>query len=193
METVVRIEDFILAGSEGFFDEGEIKEDLHVTIRIAGAFYEFLLKSGDQPSTKEIAYVTDTIRSGIDEFFALAYICRLIDTRPDTWSFDPNLQWNFADLREKFLCGFEQLAKASEATAIDRLASLLRLTHLELVFLARYFPSAILSFAGPQPSAEFVSYVSSGEFLSYVSEWKAGRRSFEDVQTRLLDRVKDKS
>jgi hypothetical protein len=141
---IERIEDPIVAGSEGFLDEPDIREDLHVTIRIARDFYDFLVKFGDRPPAKEVAYVTDTIRSGMDEFFALAYLCRVINTGTDTWSFDPHVPWDFSALREKFLRDFERLAGSPEMSVVDRLASLLALTHLELVFLAQYFPSAIL-------------------------------------------------
>lgn len=185
MDSVERIEDLIVAGSEGFFDEPpEIREDLHVTIRIAKDFYDFLVKFGETPPAKEIAYVMDTIRSGMDEFFALAYVCRVISTGPDTWIFDPHVHWDFPVLREKFLRGFEHLAEFPDASAVDRLASLLALTHLELVFLVQHFPSAVFMAASSQPSPES---------LSDLSEWHAGRLSFDDVKARALARYKGRS
>src|SRR6516225_1045298 len=141
MDLVKRIEDRIVAGSEDFFDEPAIREDLHVTIRIAGDFYAFLVKCGEKPSAGEVTYVTDTIRSGMDEFFALAYTCKVINAERGTWAPDPHVRWDFPALREEFLRGFEQLAESPDAT--KSLASLLALTHLELVFLAQNFPSAI--------------------------------------------------
>lgn len=155
MDLVKRIEDRIVAGSEDFFDEPAIREDLHVTIRIAGDFYTFLVKSGETPSLGEVTYVSDTIRSGMDEFFALAYICKVINTERDTWAFDPHVRWDFPALREKFLRGFEQLAESPDANAAQILASLLALTHLELVFLAQHFPSAIFGNVAdsPQPAS----------------------------------------
>jgi hypothetical protein len=140
---VDRIEELIVAGSEGFFDEPEIRDDLHVTIRIAKDFYDFLVKCGERPPAKEVAYVMDTVRSGMDQFFALAQLCRVINTGPCTWSFDPHGQWNFPVLREKFLRRLERLAEG-DATAAERLESLLTLVHLELVFVGQHFPSAIL-------------------------------------------------
>src|SRR5712671_3774121 len=110
MNLVKHIEDQIVAGSGGFFDEPDIREDLHVTVRIAGDFYDFLVKSGEKPPAKEVTYVADTIRSGMDEFFALAYICKVINTGRDTWRFEPHVRWDFPALREKFLRGFERLA-----------------------------------------------------------------------------------
>jgi hypothetical protein len=96
MDRIKNIEDRIVAGSEGFFDEPDIRKDLHVTIRIAGDFYGFLSKSHDEPSAREIAYMLDTIRSGMDEFFSLAYICRVIQTDRETWMVEPNVSWDFA-------------------------------------------------------------------------------------------------
>jgi hypothetical protein len=58
------IEDQIVAGSEDLFDEPDMREDLQATIRIAGDFYRFLVKSGEKPSAREIVYVTDTVRPG---------------------------------------------------------------------------------------------------------------------------------
>jgi hypothetical protein len=143
MDLVKRIEDRIVAGSEDFFEDPAIRKDLHLTIRIAGDFYDFLVKSGEKPSPGKVTYMSDTIRSGIDEFFALAYICKVINTERGIWAFDPHVRWDFPVLREKFLRGFEQLAESPDANAAQSLASLLALTHLELVFLAQNFPSAI--------------------------------------------------
>jgi hypothetical protein len=50
---IERIEDPIVAASEGFLDEPDIRENLHVTIRIARDFYDFLVKFGDRPPAKE--------------------------------------------------------------------------------------------------------------------------------------------
>jgi hypothetical protein len=183
VKTVDRIEELIVTGSEGFFDEPSIRCDLRITIRIARDFYDFLVKSGEQPPAREVAYVMDTIRSGMDQFFALAYLCRVIDTGAETWVFDPHAQWDFPALRERFIRGFEQLAGSPDASAVDRLSSLLALTHLELVFLGQHFPSAILGYAVADPQ-------STAEFVSDLSEWHAGRISFEDVKARLLARNK---
>ncbi len=160
MDTVERIERLIVAGSEGFFAEPDIREDLHVTIRIARDFYDFLVKSGDQPPAKEIDYVMGTIRSGMDEVFALAYLCGTI-SGSETWSFDRHVHWDFPALRQSFLRGFEHLAGSSDVSA--GLASLLELTHLELVFLAQHFPSAILGAAGmSQPAGSAGKAAGSG-------------------------------
>ncbi len=141
MDRAEQIEDAIVAGSE--LHETN-REDLHVTIRIARDFYDFLVKYGESPNGEQIDYMAGTIRSGIDEFYLLAYGCRSVVRDNATWKFDPHEHWDFSALREGFMRGFEHLADPDVSTA-DRLASLLSLTHLELVFLARHFPSAIFA------------------------------------------------
>jgi hypothetical protein len=139
VDSIDRIEGAIVNGSEGYFDEPGMREDLHVTIRIAKDFYDFLVKFGETPPADEIDYVMGTIRSGMDEFFLLAYSCRCINTENETWSFDRHVHWNFPELRETFIRRFQHLVE-SDDSAVDRLASLLLLAHLELVFLAQNFP-----------------------------------------------------
>ena len=141
MNQVERIEEAIVAGSD--LHETN-REDLHVTIRIARDFYDFLVKYGEFPNGEQIDYMAGTIRSGIDEFYLLAYGCRSIVRDSETWKFDPHEHWDFSTLREWFMRSFEHLADP-DVSAADRLASLLALTHLELVFLARHFPSAIFA------------------------------------------------
>jgi hypothetical protein len=181
MDTVKRIEDPIVAGSEGFFDEVDIRECLHVTVRIANDFYAFLIKFGETPPAEEVTYVMDTIRSGTDWFFRLADLCAIINTGRDTWNFDPHLHWDFPALREKFLRNFEHLAGSSDMSVVQRLASVLALTHLELVFLAQHFPSAALR--GWVDDSQ-----SSAEFLSDLAELRAGRLTFDDVKACALVR-----
>lgn len=115
-----------------------------MTIRIAKDFYDFLVKYGESPDGDQIDYMAGTIRSGMDEFYSLAYGCRsFVRSRKDN-SFDPHVHWDFPALRERFMRGFEHLADP-DLNSADRLASLFFLTHLELVFLARHFPSAIFA------------------------------------------------
>jgi hypothetical protein len=151
MNRIEQIEDAIVTGTDNLFAGANVKtgypttrEDLHVTIRIASDFYDFLVKYGESPDAEQIDYMAGTIRSGIDEFYLLAYACRSIVRDNKTWKFDPHEHWNFSALREGFLRGFEHLADP-DVSAADRLASLLALAHLELVFLARHFPSAIFA------------------------------------------------
>ncbi|GGA61647.1 hypothetical protein GCM10011507_11480 [Edaphobacter acidisoli] len=144
MDIVDHIEKMILDGSCGFFDKFDV-EDLHVTIRIARDFNSFLEKFGENPPTDEIVYVSDTVRSGMDQFFSLAQVCGFIETEDEKWSFDQHLSWNYGALRLEFLDTFERLHESLDVNVVQRLTWLLTLTHLELVFLAKHFPSAMLS------------------------------------------------
>jgi len=138
---VEQIEDAIVAGSDL---HETYREDLHVTIRIAGDFYDFLVKYGESPNGEQIDNMVGTIRSGMDEFYLLAYGCRSLVRDNEAWKFDPHEHWDFPALRERFMRGFEHLADP-DVSAAKRLASLFALTHFELVFLARHFPSAIFA------------------------------------------------
>jgi hypothetical protein len=141
MNEIQQIEDGIVAVS-GLHET--YREDLHVTIRVARDFYDFLVKYGESPSGEQIDYIAGTIRSGMDEFYLLANGCRSIVRDNDTWKFDPHEHWDFSALRERFIRGFEHLADP-DVSAADKLASLFALTHFELIFLARHFPSAIFA------------------------------------------------
>lgn len=144
MDPVAVIEDLIVSGSEGFFDQPLLRESLHVTIRIARDFYDFLLKTDDQAPAAEIDYIIGTIRSGLAQFFALAHACSMIDTRRISWPFDARQTLEFASLRSDFIEGFERLVASADATVIERLAWLLGLVRLELLFVAHHFPAAQL-------------------------------------------------
>jgi hypothetical protein len=141
MNRVELIEDAIVAGSNL---HETYRENLHVTIRIARDFYDFLVKYGESSNGEQIDYMAGTIRSGIDEFYLLAYGCRSIVRNNETWKFDPLEHGGFPVLRERFMRGFEHLDDP-EVGAVDKLASLFALTHLELVFLGQNFPSAIFA------------------------------------------------
>jgi hypothetical protein len=143
MNQVHQIEDAIVSGSD-LHETETYRDDLHVTIRIAKDFYDFLVKYGESPDRDQIDYMAGTIRSGIDEFYQLAYGCRRLVRPNEAWKFDPHEHWDFPTLRERFMRGFEHLADP-DVSAADRLASLFALTHFELVFLARHFPSAIFA------------------------------------------------
>jgi hypothetical protein len=141
MDRVEQIEEVIVIGC----DLHEVhREDLHVTIRIARDFYNFLEKYEETPDAKEIAYMADTIRSGMDQFYLLAQGCRSDVRDSGAWKFAPHEHWDFSSLRETFMHGFEHLADPDVDGAVC-LASLFALTHLELVFMARHFPSAIFA------------------------------------------------
>jgi hypothetical protein len=141
MNLIQQIEDAIVTGVDL---REAYRNDLHVTIRIAKDFYDFLVKNEEAPDESQIDHIAGTIRSGIDEYYSLAYGCRSILRSGKGNTFGPNAHWDFPALRENFMRAFDRLAD-SDASVTDRLGSLLFLTHLELVFLARHFPSAVLA------------------------------------------------
>jgi hypothetical protein len=143
MNTVDEIEEQIVRRSDGFFEDEDIRENLHVTISIAGAFYNFLVEHGERPPAEDIDDIMGTIRSGIDHFFSLAHFCKIIDMEREARSMERCLHWDFRALRETFVRGYERFAERPDVSAADALPSLFALTHLELVFLAQHFPSAI--------------------------------------------------
>ncbi|MGA7380281.1 MAG: hypothetical protein WBX03_05475 [Terriglobales bacterium] len=116
--------------------------ELRVTIRIACEFHQFLLNFGETPPLNEVNYVMDTIRSGMDEFFLLAQVCRVLTDEFARWNFDRQVISNFSELRTASLRRFEELTR-TDASAGEQLASLLAFVHLELVFLAQNFPSVM--------------------------------------------------
>lgn len=142
MEWLDDIQSLIRSDIKSSFDQQDY-EDLRVAIRIAGEFKQFLDKYDREPPAGEIVYITDTIRSGMDQFFALAHSCSVLAGHDADWQFHPFLDWNYQDLRRRFLSRFEDLSSARNIDGLQKLACLLELTHLELAFLAAHFPLSI--------------------------------------------------
>jgi hypothetical protein len=144
MDLVTLIEELVSSDSEAFFDgPADLREDLHVTARIAVDFHSFLTTHRSAPPISDITYVMDTIRSGMDSFFAVSYVCRGFKASRDTWNFEKPIPNNFDELRECFLRRFESLMRP-EASAGERVADLLAITHLQIIFLAQNFPYVVL-------------------------------------------------
>jgi hypothetical protein len=137
-----QIEDRIVAVTEELFEAAKERELLHVSIRVSCDFHKFLLDFGEKPPRDEAEFVADTIRSGIDWFFLLAFHCHGIRDDLARWRFDRQATASFRELRVACLRCFEDLCRSS-ATAGEMLASLLAFIHLELVFMAQTFPSNV--------------------------------------------------
>jgi hypothetical protein len=190
VKSVERIEELIVAASDGYFDDEGIRSDLHVTIRIANDFYDFLVKFGDSPEAYDIDYMMGTIRSGIDEFFLLAYICRsLFDEGFWTGAIDQQVHWKAAELRIEFMRRFEHL-EDPDLKVVDRLASLFVLAHLELVFLAQNFPSAEFAESPRASMSEDELKRELFEMISDSRDLQAGRISLEESDARAEARRK---
>ena len=146
MNLVDRIEELIVRDSEGFFDEPSDREDLHTNIRIASDFHKFLVGATERPSAGDIMYVMDTVRSGIDQLFHLANSCHII-TDCDKWHLDRQAYWGFEEIRQAFVRHFASFTR-DDASVTERLASLLVLAHLELVFVGQGYPWSSSRLAG---------------------------------------------
>jgi hypothetical protein len=139
MDQVGQIEEAILVGC-GLHETN--RKDLHITIRIAKDFYDFLSNFGECPKAEQIDYISGTIRSGIDEFYLLAYSCRSHFRANLKEAINPLAQWDFPHMRQRFMSIFEHLID-SHLSCEEKLASLFLLTHIELAFMAQNFPFAI--------------------------------------------------
>jgi len=139
------IEDRMVAGSEDLYDTPDARMDLHVTIRIACDFHQFLLDHGETPSDLDADYVMGTIRSGMDQYFSLAHSASTISDQFARWNFDQQAISSFPELRSACLRRFQELFNP-QATACELLASLIAFVHLELLFLAHTFPLIVSYF-----------------------------------------------
>jgi len=136
------IEDRIIGATEDLFESPKERELLHISIRVSCDFHKFLLDCGDSPFRDDAEFVGDTIRSGIDWFYLLAFHCRGIRDDLANWTFDRQATSNFRELRKACLKQFEVLCSTS-ASAGELLGSLLAFVHLELVFMAQTFPATV--------------------------------------------------
>jgi hypothetical protein len=136
------IEERIIATTEELFESSKERELLHISIRVSCDFHKFLLDFGETPPRDEAEFVADTIRSGIDWFYLLAFHCHGIKDELVSWRFDRQATTSFRELRIACLRCFDDLCRPS-ATAGEMLASLLSFIHLELVFMAQTFPSVV--------------------------------------------------
>jgi len=141
-EKTQEIENRIVGVTENLFESVKEREMLHISIRVSCEFQKFLLDFGDSPPPDEAEYVADTIRSGIDWFYLLAFHCHGLRDDLSTWRFDRQATSNFPELREACLKQFDILCRPSSAAG-EMLASLLAFIHLELVFMVQVFPSLV--------------------------------------------------
>jgi hypothetical protein len=136
------IESRLLATTENLFESAKERELLHVSIRVSCEFQKFLVDFGVSPPQDEAEYVADTIRSGMDWFYLLAFHCHGLRDDLATWRFDRRVTSSFPQLREACLRQFDILCGPS-AKPGEMLACLLAVIHLELVFMAQVFPSVV--------------------------------------------------
>ena len=138
-----QIEKLVLQATERFFeDEASAPygsaECLRVTVRIAADFRDFLEKN-DSPTPDEISYMMGTIQSGIDQFVLFGHLCRMFSGLQESWTSEPSRYQNFVNTRADVLHLFERLV-ATRSSPIERLASLLSLVRIQLMFFAHFYP-----------------------------------------------------
>ena len=133
MNSLDRVENLIAENTEGYFDDPENRESLHITIRIASDFYQFLLRFDDQPPGDKVDY-TIRIRLVFRTCFPL---------RPCNRQQELKVPYRFQGGVSRIVTRFECLARDPDLSAEKALAALLGLTQLEFMFLAQHFPSAL--------------------------------------------------
>ncbi len=133
------IETIILRDSGDFFEDAEPRDALEVTVRICCEFYNFLETEGAPPDTSEARYVAQTVRSGMDQFYAMEQYGRILSGLQLQEGFSQKLPQTFAELKVGYETIFQQVLDCkSGAKAVGLLLSL---TKLMLLFLTVYFQS----------------------------------------------------
>ena len=139
----------IVRDSEGYFDDPRQSEDLQITVRIACEFFVFLHQSNDVPELREAQYMAETIRAGLDWFFAMARTGGSLTGLELQSGFGPKLPDTFSELKASYDSVFQQVLESTHsAKAIGLLLSLVQMMFL---FMTAYFPS-FLSFSSENGS-----------------------------------------
>lgn len=140
----------IVRDSEGYFDDPREREALQITVRSACEFFMFLQKSDDMPELREAEYMAESIRAGLDWFFAMARTGGSLTGLELQRGFGPKLPDNFSELKASYDSVFNQVFESTHsAKAIGLLLSLVQMMFL---FITAYFPS-FLSFSSESGSA----------------------------------------
>jgi hypothetical protein len=133
----------------GFFDAPEESEDLEITVRIVCEFFVFLQQSNDVPELGEAQYMAGTIRSGLDWFFSIAQIGRILTGLKLQSGFGPRLPSTFSELKASYDSTFHQVLESTHS--IEAMGLLLSLVQMMFLFMTVYFPS-FLSFSSDSGS-----------------------------------------
>jgi hypothetical protein len=134
-----QIEAIILRGAEDFFDAPEDRSALEVTVRICCEFYDFLMRSTDEPDSSDANYVASTIRSGIEEYFTLEQYGRVLSGLKLQEGFSGKLPQTFAELKTEYEAILLRVLDCE--VSVEAFGLLLSLTKLMLLFLTVYFQS----------------------------------------------------
>ncbi|MGA7623692.1 MAG: hypothetical protein WB630_24690 [Candidatus Acidiferrales bacterium] len=140
----------LVRDAEGCFDDPQEGEVLQVTVRIACEFFMFLQQSNDVPELRESEYMAGTIRSGLDWFFSMAQLGRILTGLKLKSGFGSKLPSTFSKLKESYESVFYQVLESSHSA--KAMGLLLSLVQMMFLFMTVYFPS-FLSFSSESGSA----------------------------------------
>jgi hypothetical protein len=133
----------LVRDTEGYFDDPDENEALQITVRIACEFFVFL-HANEVPEFSKADYMADTIRSGMDWFFPMAWTGAVLKGLELHRGFGPKLPGTFSEMRSSYDSVFHQLLESTHS--IKALGLLLTLVQMMLLFMVVYFPS-FLSFS----------------------------------------------
>ena len=144
-DLMAQIKTIILRQSENAFDEPEDNAALQNTIRIACEFFIFLKGIDGSAELSEAEYMADTIRSGIDDFYAMAQWGRVLRGLELRKGFAQNMPTTLIEMKKMYDSIFQQLTDPTVIPSAKGVGLLLSLAQLMLLFMTVHFPS-FLSF-----------------------------------------------
>lgn len=127
--------------SGGALDE-ESADEIRAAVRISADFCEFVSKWPESTPLGELEYVMNTIRSGIDSFFAVAMLSRILGEGSSVVAYRWQRPEDSTELRRRYCRGFERLKDPTIGCA-QRIAVLLSLCQAQLVFLGENFDAIV--------------------------------------------------
>jgi hypothetical protein len=139
----------IVRDAEGCFDDPREREAIQITVRIACEFFGFLQQSNGVPELREAEYIAGTIRSGLDWFFSMAQMGRILTGLKLKTGFGPKLPSSFSELKESYESVFHRVLESSHSA--EAMGLLLSLVQMMMLFMTVYFES-FLSFSSESGS-----------------------------------------
>jgi hypothetical protein len=133
----------LVRDAEGYFDDPKENEALQTTVHIACEFFMFL-QVNEVPEFSKADYMADTIRSGMDWFYPMAWTGSVLTGLKLQRGFGPRLPGTYSEMRSSYDTVFRQLLESTHS--IKALGLLLSLVQMMLLFMVVYFP-AFLSFS----------------------------------------------
>jgi hypothetical protein len=137
-ELRTRIETILLRESQDFFDAPEDRSAMENTVRICCEFGDFLSRTeAGSPDASETNYVLGSIRSGMDDYFAMEQWGRILAGLKLQDGFTDELPNRFVALKTDYDATFQQLLACT--ASVKAFGLLLSLVRLMLLFQAVYF------------------------------------------------------